>query len=111
MLPIANYSLRTRPEPMTSPFQLIPGDPSSSVVIHVPHASTYIPAAVRKGISLADAELVAEAERMADVATDHLAIEAAGRVSEKPWLLVEEPSSKVCTGAGTGYHEHRYQHQ
>ena len=77
------------------PFAVISGDASSSVVIHVPHASTYIPAAVREGISLADSELVAEAVRMADVATDQLAMEAATGVSERPWLLVNQTSRLV----------------
>ena len=80
---------------MTTPFEVLPGDPSSCVVVHVPHASTHIPASVRDGIALPDAELVAEAERMADVATDRLALEAAERVPCRPWIFMNRLSRLV----------------
>ena len=80
---------------MTTPFEVLLGDPSSSLVVHVPHASTHIPAAVRDGIALSDAVLDAEAERMADVATDRMALAAAERVPCRPWIFINRLSRLV----------------
>ena len=80
---------------MTAPLEVIDGHPSSPLVIHVPHAATYIPAAIRDGIVLSDEDLQAEATRMADVATDVLALEAAARVFPRPWILINRLSRLV----------------
>ena len=45
-----------------SSFEIIPGDAQSTVILHVPHSSTFIPADVRAGIVLTDEELAAETE-------------------------------------------------
>ena len=62
-----------------SAFEIIPGDPSSSVVLHVPHASTWIPDEVRAGIVLNDKELAADVKAITDADTD-LTAEVAARL-------------------------------
>lgn len=67
---------------------LLPGDPRSPVVLHVPHASRAVPADVRAGLLLDDADLERELDRMTDTATDLLAAAAAGAATVRPWRWV-----------------------
>lgn len=73
-------------------FDVIPGDPGSSHVLHVPHSSTRIPPDVREQILLSDDELAVELRHMTDARTDELATAAAERASLRPWLFVNRLS-------------------
>ncbi|MQY26295.1 N-formylglutamate amidohydrolase [Nocardia aurantia] len=76
--------------------RVVPGSPHSPVVLHVPHGSRHIPAAVRAGILLTDAELAAELDRMTDSGTGPLAHRAARRAALPPWI-VENTVSRLVT--------------
>lgn len=78
-----------------SAFEIIPGDPSSSVVLHVPHASTWIPDEVRAGIVLNDKELAADVQAITDADTDLIAEGAAGQAAVRPWCFVNRASRLV----------------
>ncbi len=79
---------------MTRP-PLLPGDPASPVVLHVPHASRAVPADARAGLLLDDAELDRELDRMTDTATDLLAAAAASAARLRPWRWVNPWSRLV----------------
>jgi N-formylglutamate deformylase len=76
-------------------FGVIPGDPRSSVIIHVPHSSRLIPDAVREGIYLDDAALERELDVMTDAWTDVIAAHVAARAPVRPWLFVNGHSRLV----------------
>ncbi|MDF3301772.1 N-formylglutamate amidohydrolase [Streptomyces tropicalis] len=76
-------------------FSLLPGDPASPVILHVPHASRTVPAEVRAGIALDDAALEGELDHLTDAHTDRLAEEAAGRCAVAPWRFVNRLSRLV----------------
>lgn len=79
-----------------SAFEVIPGDPDSSVVLHVPHCSIRIPAHVRARIVLDDDALAAELLHMTDAYTDRIALTAAaGAVTPRPWVFVNRMSRLV----------------
>jgi predicted N-formylglutamate amidohydrolase len=78
-----------------SAFDMLPGDPASTVVLHVPHASTWIPAAVRDGIVLTDDELAAEVAAITDGDTDVIALGAADLADLRPWIFVNRASRLV----------------
>ncbi len=61
---------------MSTAFRVIPGDPRSSVIIHVPHSSRVIPDDVRAGILLDDLALERELNAMTDAYTDVIAEDA-----------------------------------
>ncbi len=71
------------------------GDPKSSIVVHVPHASTVIPPWVRKKILLDDDALKEELTFMTDALTDEIAIQAARMSTVHPWIFVNECSRLV----------------
>jgi N-formylglutamate deformylase len=76
-------------------FELVSGDVGSPVILHVPHASSTIPAYIRAGIVLDDAALAAELATMTDAHTDRIALAAAARVTPRPWLFVNRLSRLV----------------
>lgn len=76
-------------------FGVVPGDPASTVVLHVPHASTHVPADVRAGIALDDAALAAEIAAITDARTDEVAAAAADAARVRPWLWVNRTSRLV----------------
>lgn len=78
-----------------SNFEVIPGSPESTVVLHVPHASTQIPDDVRAGIVLDDAALAAELQAITDADTDLVAEQAAGAAQVRPWIFVNHTSRLV----------------
>lgn len=80
---------------MTGSFRIVPGDPRSSVIIHVPHASRRIPIDVRKGILLNDFVLEHELDLMTDAFTDVIASRAAAQAKIRPWLFINELSRLV----------------
>jgi N-formylglutamate deformylase len=77
-------------------FAVLAGDPGSSWILHVPHASVAIPAAVRARVVLDDDALGAELAAMTDAHTDLLAERIAARVeSSRPWSFVNRLSRLV----------------
>lgn len=78
-----------------SSFDVLPGDPDSTVILHVPHASTFIPDDVRDGIVLTDAELRVELAAITDADTDVVAEGAAERARVRPWSFVNRFSRLV----------------
>ncbi len=73
---------------MSETFRVEPGDDSSRVVLHVPHAATTIPPEVRAGLLLDDATLTAELGHLTDADTDRIAAAAAGLARRRPWRFV-----------------------
>ena len=78
-----------------APFAVLPGDPGSPVVLHVPHAGTWIPSWVRQRIVLDDAELDAELRRMTDAGTDVAAEHVMEATARPPWLVLNHLSRLV----------------
>jgi N-formylglutamate amidohydrolase len=79
-----------------SPFATVAGDPGSPWILHVPHASSAIPAAVRERIVLDDDALAAELRAMTDAHTDLLAARVADLVrGPRPWAFVNRLSRLV----------------
>jgi N-formylglutamate deformylase len=78
-----------------SRFETLAGDPASSVILHVPHASTYVPDDVRAGIVLDDGALAAELAAITDARTDVIAQRAAAATVIRPWLFVNRTSRLV----------------
>ena len=78
------------------PFRVVPGDPSSTVIIHVPHASRHIPIWVRAGLLLDESALERELDAMTDAHTDVVAERAADLVDgPRPWLFINQLSRLV----------------
>ena len=83
-------------EPLNSAvFELIPGAAGSAVLLHVPHSSRRIPAAVRAGIVLDDAALERELDHLTDAHTAALAAGAAAGSLVAPWRFVNGTSRLV----------------
>jgi N-formylglutamate deformylase len=74
---------------------LVPGDPRSPVLLHVPHAGTAIPSWTRPHLLLDDAALAAELAALTDHHTDVLASAAAERAQVRPAVLVNRVSRFV----------------
>jgi len=75
--------------------ELLPGDPPSPVLLHVPHAGTEVPAWTRPHLLLDDAELAAELAALTDHHTDRLARAAAQQAAVRPYVLVNRVSRFV----------------
>jgi N-formylglutamate deformylase len=69
------------------PFELTTGDPTSPVVLHVPHASRDLPPGTRAGLLIDDAGLTEELDHLTDAHTDLIAAQAADRAATRPWIL------------------------
>lgn len=80
---------------MRKPFEILPGDPASAVLLHVPHASRHIPHPVRDGIALDDGELDAELTAITDARTDEIAVQAATAARTRPWVFINRLSRLV----------------
>lgn len=78
-----------------SAFEILPGDPRSTVVLHVPHSSRLVPTDVREGIVLDDAALERELDAMTDAFTDVVAQRAADASGARPWVFVNRLSRLV----------------
>lgn len=77
------------------PFQLLPGDEGSPVLLHVPHAARTVPEAVRRGIVLDDKALKRELDHITDAHTDTIASLAASAAPVMPWRFVNQLSRLV----------------
>lgn len=76
-------------------FEVISGDPDSTVILHVPHSSTSIPAPVRAGIVLDDEALAVELAAITDADTHLIAEGAANAAAVRPWIFVNRASRLV----------------
>ncbi|MFF2573952.1 N-formylglutamate amidohydrolase [Streptomyces sp. NPDC058084] len=76
-------------------FELVAGAPDSPVLLHVPHSSRRLPAEVRAGIVLGDAELERELDHITDGHTDLVADVAAASAATPPWRFVNRVSRLV----------------
>jgi len=79
--------------------EVLEGDATSPVVVHVPHASRTLPPEARADLELDDAALEVELDAMTDAATDVLAQQAVERLvaarSTAPWRFVNRLSRLV----------------
>lgn len=82
-------------EPWPGAFDIIPGDPRSTVILHVPHSSRHIPEELRSGIVLDDDALREELDAITDTRTDLLADEAARAARRPPWRVANRVSRLV----------------
>jgi N-formylglutamate deformylase len=85
---------RVAADPACAP-RVTPGAAESRVLLHVPHAGTYLPAWVRAHLLLDDAALAAEVAALTDHRTDALALAAADRAAVRPWVVVNPVSRFV----------------
>lgn len=76
-------------------WQILPGDPESAVILHVPHGGLFIPEPELSTFELGGEELAAEARLMADLGTDILARKAYEASKLKPWVLFNHLSRLV----------------
>ncbi|MEV4416800.1 N-formylglutamate amidohydrolase [Catellatospora sp. NPDC049609] len=76
-------------------FRVEPGDASSPVVLHVPHASRRVGEPAASGLVLDGAALAAELDHMTDAHTDLIAAGAAQASRLRPWRFVNEWSRLV----------------
>ena len=76
-------------------FAFLPGAADSPVILHVPHSSREIPAAVRSGIVLDDTGLERELDHITDAHTAELAEAAARAAGLTPWRFVNRLSRLV----------------
>lgn len=85
---------------MSGSFEIVPGDPASTVVLHVPHSSRVIPDEVRAGIVLDDDALAADLDAITDARTDEIALQAADLAGLRPWVFVNRLSRLVVDPSG-----------
>ncbi|MEU1294169.1 N-formylglutamate amidohydrolase [Streptomyces sp. NPDC005840] len=83
------------PSSVPPPFALLPGDPASPVLLHVPHSARAVPDDVRAGILLDDPALDRELDHLTDAYTAELAEAAAARSATTPWRFVNGLSRLV----------------
>ncbi|GAA2567913.1 MULTISPECIES: N-formylglutamate amidohydrolase [Streptomyces] len=76
-------------------FEFLPGAADSPVILHVPHSAREIPAEVRPGIVLGDAELERELDHITDAHTAEIAEAAAAAAGITPWRFVNRLSRLV----------------
>ena len=76
-------------------FEIVPGHPSSTFILHVPHSARYIPEIIREKILLTDAELKIELDEMTDTHTEELARDAGKQAKLQPWLFINRFSRLV----------------
>ena len=76
-------------------FEILVGDPLSTVIIHAPHGGMIIPESVRAEIVLNDLELANESVIMADIATDEIARDIYAKSQIKPWVFINTYSRLV----------------
>ncbi len=74
---------------------ILPGDPESRVIIHVPHGGLFVPEIEIPTFTLKGAELEAEARLMADIHTDLVAREVYQNANLKPWVFINNLSRLV----------------
>ncbi|MBU2669176.1 N-formylglutamate amidohydrolase [Actinoplanes bogorensis] len=74
---------------------ILPGDPGSPVILHVPHASRELTPGARDALRLDDAALADELDHLTDAHTDLIALRAAVASPVRPWIFANELSRLV----------------
>ncbi|CAN2236759.1 HutG N-formylglutamate amidohydrolase [actinobacterium SCGC AAA044-D11] len=80
---------------MADNFEIIAGDPTSHLIIHVPHSARYIPEEVRRDILLDDSDLEAELNEMTDSLTAEMVLHATANLVSPPTLFINRFSRLV----------------
>ena len=75
--------------------EVLPGDPGSPVVLHVPHAARRLTPEARAGLLLDDDQLAEELDHLTDAGTDRIAARAATAARVRPWMFVNRWSRLV----------------
>ena len=86
---------RQSAQPSLTSFEVNSGETASSVILHIPHSSTYIPADLRDQFVLSDGDLAAELDAATDHATDIIAELAAARCASRPHMFINRVSRLV----------------
>lgn len=73
-------------------FEIVPGDPGSPVILHVPHASRTV---VESGLLIGGEALAEELDHLTDAHTDVIVSRAAEKAARRPWLFVNRLSRLV----------------
>lgn len=79
-------------------FEVVPGSNESSIILHVPHSSRFIPEEVRQNLLLSDEVLQKELDEITDTLTDSLAQKAIEKLPidfPKPWVFINRASRFV----------------
>jgi len=76
-------------------FEIIAGDPTSHLIIHVPHSARYIPEEVRRDILLGDSDLEVELNEMTDSLTAEMVLHATANLVSPPTLFINRFSRLV----------------
>ncbi|GAB2571344.1 hypothetical protein Aab01nite_04670 [Paractinoplanes abujensis] len=76
-------------------FHVLPGDPGSPVILHVPHASRELTERARAGLLLDEAGLTDELDHLTDAHTDLIALRAADTAPVRPWIFANGLSRLV----------------
>lgn len=76
-------------------FEIIDGDPTSHLIVHVPHSARYIPNEIRAEILLSDSELEAELNELTDSLTAEMVLHATANLSTPPTLFINKFSRLV----------------
>ena len=80
---------------MASNFEVIAGDPTSHLIVHVPHSARYLPEEVRRDILLDDSDLEAELNEMTDSLTAEMVLHATANLAKPPTLFINKFSRLV----------------
>ena len=80
---------------MADNFEIIAGDPTSHLIIHVPHSARYIPEEVRRDILLDDSNLEIELSEVTDSLTAEMVLHATANLVSPPTLFMNKFSRLV----------------
>jgi N-formylglutamate deformylase len=80
---------------VASNFEVIAGDPTSHVIVHVPHSARYIPEEIRRDILLNKNELEIELNEVTDSLTAEMVLHATANLVAPPTLFVNKFSRLV----------------
>jgi N-formylglutamate amidohydrolase len=79
-------------------FEVIPGSAESSVILHVPHSSRFIPNHVLTDLLISGEQLEKELDEITDTLTDEVAVKAVEKLDQnlpRPWLFINRVSRFV----------------
>jgi N-formylglutamate deformylase len=79
-------------------FEVIPGSAESSVILHVPHSSRFIPNQVVTDLLISGEQLEKELDEITDTLTDQVALKAVEKLDQnfpRPWFFINRASRFV----------------
>ena len=80
---------------MADNFEIIAGDSTSHLIIHVPHSARYIPEDIRRDILLDDTDLEVELDEMTDSLTAEMVLHATANLVSPPTHFINKYSRLV----------------